>query len=197
MLFRILCHFTILKKSDLVAKRIIAVGRYTYQKGYDMLLQAWSKVEKKFPDWSLSIYGAGDRTKYYNLMLKLGISPERCRLNEPTKDIQQEYLNSSLFVFSSRFEGFGMAIVEAMSCGLPVVSYSCPCGPRDIIRDGENGFLIEPGDIDSFSKFMQILMSDTALRCRMANNAYCSVKKYSLDSVMNRWIRLFDSVLDN
>lgn len=183
-------------KSDLVSKRVIAVGRYTYQKGFDLLLQAWSKIEKKASDWSLAIYGDGDQRDYYNIISKLGISAERCHLYESTKDIQKEYSKSSLFVFSSRYEGFGMALVEAMSCGLPVVSFACPCGPRDIISDGNNGFLIKPGDIDSFSNSMLLLMTDTALRERMSDKALHSVDKYLLSSVMERWVILFNTLID-
>ena len=183
-------------KSNLLSKRIIAVGRYTYQKGFDLLLQAWSRIEKNNPDWSLAIYGEGDRSGYYSLLSELGITPERCQLNECTKDIQKEYLNSSIFVFSSRYEGFGLVLVEAMSCGLPVVSFACPCGPRDIIDDGENGFLIEPGDVDSFSKSIQKLMNNPALRKKMSEKAFNSVEKYSLDSIMKKWCLLFESILN-
>lgn len=188
--------FHYLIKSELVSKRVIAVGRYAYQKGFDLLIQAWSIIEKKVSDWSLAIYGNGDRTEYYNIMSKFGVSGERCHLYESTKDIQNEYLKSSLFVFSSRYEGFGMALVEAMSCGLPVISFACPCGPRGIISDGENGFLIEPGDIDSFSNSMLLLMTDTALRERMSEKALSSVDKYLLSSVMDKWIKLFNSLID-
>lgn len=183
-------------KSNLLSKRIIAVGRYTYQKGFDLLLQAWSRIEKNNPDWSLVIYGEGDRSGYYSLLSELGITPERCQLNECTKDIQKEYLNSSIFVFSSRYEGFGLVLVEAMSCGLPVVSFACPCGPRDIINDGENGFLIEPGDVDSFSESIQNLMKNPALRNKMSEKAFNSVEKYSLDSIMKKWCLLFESILN-
>ena len=129
--------FKAIQQSPLTAKRVIAVGRYVYQKGFDLLLQAWAKVEKECPDWQLAIYGDGDRAPYQRQMKELGIDSSRCHLNGPTSNIQQEYANSSLFVFSSRFEGFGMVLVEAMSCGLPVVSFACPCGPKDIVRSQE------------------------------------------------------------
>ena len=105
-------------------------------------------------------------------------------------------MNSSIFVFSSRYEGFGLVLVEAMSCGLPVVSFACPCGPRDIINDGENGFLIEPGDVDSFSESIQNLMKNPALRNKMSEKAFNSVEKYSLDSIMKKWCLLFESILN-
>ena len=140
--------FDITEVSPLKAKRVIAVGRYVYQKGFDLLLQAWAKIEKLFPDWELAIYGMGDRSSYENLAQQLGINMNRCHLNGSTQNIRKEYLESSLFVFSSRFEGFGMVLIEAMACGLPVVSFDCPCGPKDIVSHDEDGLLVPSGDID-------------------------------------------------
>ena len=97
-------------------------------------------------------------------MKELGIDSSRCHLNGPTADIQKEYVNSSVFAFSSRFEGFGMVLVEAMACGLPVVSFACPCGPKDIVRDGEDGFLVENGNVDDLAQQLMKLMADEILR---------------------------------
>ena len=155
-------------QSTLGVKRVIAVGRYVYQKGFDLLLQAWAKIECKCPDWMLVVYGDGDKTPYEQMMQNLGIDASRCLLNGPTTDIQREYVNSSLFVFTSRFEGFGMVLVEAMACGLPVVSFACPCGPKDIVRDGEDGFLVENGNIDELVQQLMKLMVDHRLRTAFA-----------------------------
>ena len=139
------------QRSSLSVKRVIAVGRYVYQKGFDQLLQAWATIERQYPEWQLVVFGDGNRTPYEQQMKELGIDDNRCHLYGPTTDIQQEYVNSSIFVFSSRFEGFGMVLVEAMACGLPVVSFDCPCGPKDIIKDGEDGILVENGNIKLFA----------------------------------------------
>lgn len=178
--------------STLTEKRVIAVGRYVYQKGFDLLLQAWSKIEKQNPDWQLAIFGEGNRAQYELLMNQLGIDASRCHLNGPTTDIQQEYANSSLFVFSSRFEGFGMVLIEAMACGLPVVSFACPCGPKDIILDGENGLLIENGNVDALVDGLSRLMSDDQLRNSMSQVGLDSVQRFNISKITERWNVLFD-----
>ena len=178
--------------STLTEKRVIAVGRYVYQKGFDLLLQAWSKIEKQNPDWQLAIYGDGNRTPYEMLVRQLGIDASRCHLNGPTTNIQLEYANSSLFVFSSRFEGFGMVLVEAMACGLPVVSFACPCCPKDIILDGENGLLIENGNVDALADGLSRLMSDDQLRNSMSQVGLDSVQRFNISKITERWNVLFD-----
>lgn len=105
--------------SQLKEKRVVTIGRYAYQKGYDILLHVWSEVEKKFPDWSLSIYGMGNQSQYFQLMKNLGIDADRCLLNGPINDVSKIFEESSVFVLSSRFEGFGLVLAEAMSCGVP------------------------------------------------------------------------------
>ena len=187
--------FDIDKASPLTNKRVIAVGRYVYQKGFDLLLQAWAKIEKQHPDWELAIYGMGDRTPYEQTAEDLRIDRNRCHLNGPTDDIKQEYLNSSLFVFSSRFEGFGMVLIEAMACGLPVISFDCPCGPKDIVRHQEDGLLVPSGDITLLANAMSQLMSDDTLRRNMANKAVVNVRRYQLDVITQKWKTLFDSVV--
>ena len=189
--------FDITEVSPLKAKRVIAVGRYVYQKGFDLLLQAWAKIEKLFPDWELAIYGMGDRSSYENLAQQLGIDMNRCHLNGSTQDIRKEYLDSSLFVFSSRFEGFGMVLIEAMACGLPVVSFDCPCGPKDIVSHDEDGLLVPSGDIDKLANAMSQLMDSYELRHQMAKNAICNVRRFQIDEIADRWQLLFEDVLNS
>ena len=183
--------------STLTEKRIIAVGRYVYQKGFDLLLQAWSKIEKQYPDWQLAIYGDGNRTPYEMLVRQLGIDASRCHLNGPTTNIQQEYANSSLFVFSSRFEGFGMVLVEAMACGLPVVSFSCPCGPKDIISDGKDGLLIENGNVDALADGLFRLMSDDQLRNSMSQVGIEKSKRFNIEQIAECWKMMFETIGSN
>lgn len=187
--------FDIGEVSPLTAKRVIAVGRYVYQKGFDLLLQAWAKIEKQHPDWELAIYGMGDRTPYEQLMDQLQIDRSRCHLNGSTSDIKKEYLNSSLFVFSSRFEGFGMVLIEAMACGLPVISFDCPCGPKDIVRHNEDGILVPSGNIDSLADAMQQLMSNDQKRQQMASAALVNVQRFQLDEIVGKWKSLIDEVM--
>jgi len=184
-------------QSSLSVKRVIAVGRYVYQKGFDLLLQAWAKIERQCPDWMLVVYGDGDRAPYEQMMRNLGIDTSRCLLNGPTTDIQREYVNSSLFVFTSRFEGFGMVLVEAMACGLPVVSFACPCGPKDIVRDGEDGFLVENGNIDELVQQLMKLMVDHRLRTAFARHAQQNAQRFNIEQTALRWKSVFESCTKN
>ena len=181
------------QKSELTQKRVIAVGRYVYQKGFDLLLQAWARVEMLHPDWQLAIFGDGDRTPYQQQAALLGLSPQRCQLNGPTSNIQQEYANSSLFVFSSRFEGFGMVLVEAMACGLPIISFACPCGPKDIVKHGEDGLLVENGNVEALAAALSQLMSNEALRRSMSVAAQGNVQRFGMQQIAERWRAVFEN----
>jgi glycosyltransferase involved in cell wall biosynthesis len=179
-------------QSSLSSKRIIAAGRYVYQKGFDLLLHAWASVEKRCPDWELVIFGAGDRTPYERLSSELLL--QRCSLNGPTADIEKEYLNSSLFAFSSRFEGFGMVLIEAMACGLPVVSFACPCGPKDIITDGIDGILVENGKVSQLAEKIIYMIEHPEERTRMGANAVRKSERYKIDRLAKDWQQLFESL---
>lgn len=182
------------QQSPLTEKRVIAVGRYVYQKGFDLLLQAWAKIEKQCPDWQLAIYGDGNRTPYEQQMKDLGIDDTRCHLNGPTADIQQEYINSSIFAFSSRFEGFGMVLVEAMACGLPVISFDCPCGPKDIIQDHVDGFLVANGNIDKMTEAIIWMTQHPEQHRAMATKAIENVQRFSMEKIAEKWKSLFDAL---
>ena len=180
--------------SPLTEKRVIAVGRYSYEKGFDLLLQAWAEVEKQCADWCLDVYGDGDTTFYKKLMDELGIDQRRCRLNGRTNDVEDEYCHSSLFVLSSRFEGFGMVIVEAMACGLPVVAFDCPWGPRSIIKDGEDGLLAENGNPSDLAERIVTFIRDDNRRKTMADAAHRNVKRFSIGQIALQWKQLFEEI---
>lgn len=181
--------------SSLTSKRVIAVGRYVYQKGFDLLLQAWAIVEKQNHDWELAIYGQGERAPYEQLIDTLKINRNRCHLYGPTDCIKHEYFNSSVLAFSSRFEGFGMVLVEAMSCGLPVVSFDCPCGPKDIISNGVDGYLVPNGDVKCFANQLLNLMQHPENIKRLSKDAIKKAQLYSLDVVALQWKKLFESII--
>lgn len=175
-------------------KRVIAVGRYFAEKGYDMLLKAWAIVERKCNDWVLDIYGDGNKTYYERIAVSLNLDKNRCRLNDSISNVQKEYLDSSFFVCTSRFEGFGMGIVEAMACGLPVVAFDCLWGPRSIITDGEDGLLVENGNVEKLAETMISIMLHPNLIKEMGQNARNNVRRFNIDTVALKWKRLFDSL---
>ena len=175
-------------------KRVIAVGRYFDEKGYDMLLKVWAIVEKECDDWELDIYGDGNKLYYEKIASTLALDRQRCRLNDSISDVQREYLDSSLFVCTSRFEGFGMGIIEAMACGLPVVAFDCLWGPRSIITDGEDGLLVENGNIEKMAETILSLVNHPERISEMGMNARKNVQRFNIDTIAKKWKRLFDSL---
>ena len=175
-------------------KRIIAVGRYCHEKGYDHLLQAWASIQNQCTEWRLDVYGDGDRRSYDKLIDVLHIDRNRCALNPATPEIQKEFERSSIAVCSSRFEGFGLVIIEAMACGVPVVSFDCPWGPRSIIRDGNDGILVENGNVNKLADATLKLILDNDLRKKMGKNAKANVQRFCIEAIAEKWKALFEEV---
>lgn len=182
--------------SNCTSQQVIAVGRYTYQKGFDLLISAWKVVHKKHPDWTLNIYGGGNKEDLQPMVESMGLSGS-LKLNSPNSQIRERYLESSIFVLSSRFEGLPLVLMEAMSCGLPPVSFTCPCGPRDIIHDGEDGILCENGNIKQLAAGICRLIEDENLRKEMGQKAAQSIQHYSLDNIMHQWDDLLQEICRN
>lgn len=182
--------------SDVSNKRVIAVGRLDYQKGFDRLINAWEIVHKsgKYNDWRLDIFGQGEWKDMLQGMIDERELNGSAFINKPTKNIGREYSESSMLVMSSNYEGFPMVMIEAMACGLPVVAFDFKCGPKDIISDGENGLIIRNGDIKALAEGMMRLMEDTENRKRMSLNARKIVDTYSEKAVMDKWIGLFNNL---
>lgn len=180
---------------SLYSKRVITIGRYSYEKGYDLLLKVWSLVEKKIPDWQLDIYAMGDPTSCVKIMDDLSIDKKRCHLHSSVVDVEDVYMKSSILVQPSRTEGFGLVIIEAMSCGLPVVSFDCENGPRSIITNGEDGFLITPFDVEMFADSLIRLMRDDDLRKSMGEKGKQKSQRYDIDVVGQQWKQLFDELM--
>ena len=176
------------------AKRVIAVGRYTYQKGFDILIEAWKMVHSKHPEWILNIYGPGDKTFYEQLIINNNLSSSII-CHGATNDIIKKYKESSFFVFSSRYEGFGLVLAEAMSVGLPCVSFACPCGPRDIIHDGEDGILCENGNSTMLAEGICKLIENPQLRNEMSKQAKINIQRYNIDNIMILWHQLFTNII--
>ena len=178
------------------SKKIIAVGRYTYQKGFDLLIEAWQIVHKMHPDWELHIYGEGNRASFQKQVQALNLQ-NTCFLHPVSSQIEDKYLESSIFAFSSRYEGFGMVLVEAMACGVPPVSFACPCGPKDIITDGQDGLLVENGNIGMLAEKICYLIENEDIRKQLGDNARESVKRFDIEKIMSEWKDLFEELIKN
>lgn len=178
-------------------KTVLSVGRLNYQKGFDRLLEAWKIVSEKHPDWILKIAGTGEQeAQLKDLSKELGVEGT-VRFLGQISDVAKEYLNSSIYVMSSRFEGFPMVLLEAMPFGLPVVSFDCPTGPKDIIKDGEDGILVANGDIKGLAEGICRLMEDVELRKSMSIKARNNIRRFDKENIMEKWMRLFESMDKN
>jgi glycosyltransferase involved in cell wall biosynthesis len=182
------------KVSNLKSKKVIVVARNSYEKGLDRLLVIWQKVILKHSDWILEIYGESV-IDLCPLIRNLGLE-DSVSLSSPVKIIAEKYLFSSICVMTSRSEGFPMVLLEAMASGLPCVAYDCPSGPRAIIEDGKNGFLVEDGNVNFFVEKLEQLIEDENLRIQMGKNANESVRKYDIETIMQQWKSLFESLLN-
>lgn len=177
--------------STLSHEKMIAVGKQGYQKGYDMLLEAWVLVIQSFPDWHLEIYGTKNPdNKLEQLAKKLNIK-DNITFFDPEKNIQEKYLDASIYVMSSRYEGFGMVLIEAMACGVPCVSFDCNYGPSDIIENNVDGFVVPNGNIEALANAICKLMADPQLRIGMGAKAKENVQRYLPDNIVGQWDVLF------
>lgn len=180
--------------SDCHTKTAIAVGRFCYQKGFDLLIQAWKEVVKKHPDWILNIYG-DDGEKITRYVHEMNME-DSCVLHPVTENIQNKMIENSLFILSSRFEGFGMVISEAMACGLPAVAFDCHYGPREIIQDKEDGLLAENGNIHDLANKISYLIEHEEVRKEMGKKAHQNIKRLHIEQVGMIWKELFDTLLE-
>ena len=177
-------------------KQVIAVGRYDYQKGFDRLIEAWRLVNDFFPDWKLKIIGDGELRKEMETVIN-NYKMENCiELKNSVLDILSEYLTVSFLVLSSRYEGFGMVLVEAMSVGLPVVSFDCKCGPKDIITEAEDGFLIPEGDVPALAERIMQLIENPNLRKQMGQAAKRNTERFAEPVIMRKWTTVFDNLVN-
>lgn len=186
--------FTCAEPARLDRKTVVAVGRLTYQKGFDLLLQAWAEVCRRVSGWQLAIVGDGELRSALSAQAEsLGIA-DRVTFVPATKDVVPVYRDASILAMSSRYEGFGMVLLEAQTAGLPVVSFACKCGPSEIVNDGVDGYLVPPGDVDTMADRLVRLMQDDALRHTMGGRAFENAARFSIDAVMKQWIALFDNL---
>ena len=180
-------------RADISRKRVLAIGRYDYQKGFDTLLDIWHQLGVQSQGWTLDIVGDGP------LRASLQQQKDRLQLTNvnllpPTNDVKSHYCQASIVVMSSRYEGLPMVLLEAQAHGLPIVAFACKCGPRDVISNGVDGYLVEERDEKKFAERLNELMHDMSLRQRMSDAAYTNSTKYGEDAIMKKWEQLLSSL---
>lgn len=176
--------------SSVSAPLVAAAGRLTPQKGFDLLIRAFQKVVPDYPQWQLRIYGSGREQRRLRRLIQDLELYENVFLMGRTDRLGEELGKASIFALSSRFEGFGMVIIEAMSKGAPVVSFDCPRGPGEIVSHGRDGLLVPAEDVPAFAEALRTLMADEALRQRLGEQAVRTAQRYSLDAIGRQWDEL-------
>ena len=175
-------------------KVVIAAGRVGDQKGFDRLLDAWKLVVREHPDWQLKIFGSGSAMKRLRRQIRELEIEDSAHMMGFTSSLHEEMANASLYVMSSRKEGFPMVLLEAMAVGLPVVSYDCPTGPRDIIREGVDGHVVPDGDKEALAAAIGSLMADPARRKAYGAAGVEGAKRYDIAKIARRWEELFEEL---
>jgi glycosyltransferase involved in cell wall biosynthesis len=179
------------RRADLDAKTVFAAGRLVGQKGFDLLIPAFGRVAAEHPDWRLKICGRGRLQKQLQALIKDHGLGDVVTLAPPATDMGYELERASVFALSSRFEGFPLVLLEAMSKGTAVVSFDCPTGPADIVGDHRNGILVPPEDVDAFAAGLVEMVEDEELRRRCGAAAIDTARAYRMDAIGPLWERLF------
>ena len=183
------------KISMLNTKKVIAVGRLSAQKNFSSLIRAFRNVADYYPDWILEIYGEGnERIVLQKQIISLHLE-NNVYLCGNTSQVEKKMCDSSIFVLSSIFEGFGLVITEAMSCGLPVVSYDCPCGPKDIITDRTDGFLVPTDNEQMLADKICYLIENPNIRTQMGAAAFRKSRNYRIEKIIPMWMSLFERLI--
>lgn len=186
------CPFS--RQKETVTPTLVSVGRLSNEKGHDLLLKAFQMVSQNFPAWELHIIGDGPLLDELTLLAKsLGID-KKVKFMGAVTNIYEYLSRADIFVLFSRCEGFPMALCEAMACGLACVAADCPTGPREIIRDGCNGLLVSPENIEQMALTLTRLMSDPEERDALGQEAKNITRRFGMKVVMQRWEDMFDRI---
>lgn len=184
----------VVNRSDLKSNTVLSVGRLEPQKGYDRLLYAWAKLAQYYPDWTLKIVGSGScLAALVSLSEELNISSSVIFV-PATDAVSAYYQEASIYVMSSRFEGFGLVLIEAKMFGLPCVSFACKCGPREIIKSEIDGKVVKDGDVNALSEALSQLMGNRSCIQKYGDNAYKDAHvRFQLKSVIQDWVNIFSN----
>ena len=174
---------------------ILSMGRLIFEKGFDILVKAFAQLKRSYPNSQLIILGEGnERNKLENLIKDLNLE-DSIHIPGRLKDPFQTLKNADVFVLPSRTEGFGNVLIEAMACGVPVISTNCPGGPREIIMDGETGILVETENADHLTNAIKDLLDNANKRKFLAENALTSINKFDLQNIIDSWEEVINDCL--
>ena len=171
------------------------VGRYNDAKGYDYIIPAWEIVHRRYPSWQLHVYGSGELHDDILRWIHERHLEHAIILHEPIDNIQEKYLESSICVLSSRYEGFSLVIIEAMACGVPCVSFDCPYGPRTIIKNEVDGLLVDYLNVAALASDICSLIDNPLYRKKLGGNARKNILRFSKENVMIMWENLFEELI--
>jgi glycosyltransferase involved in cell wall biosynthesis len=178
-------------KADLSAKTVYAAGRFRYQKGFELLIPAWAETAKAHPGWRLRLRGRGHlKSRLRGLVEEHGLE-DSVTIEGPAENIGSDMAEASVFVLSSRFEGFPLILLEAMSKGMGIVSFDCPTGPADIVDDHRNGLLVPAEDVAGLARAIHEIVADEELRHRLAAAAVETAQEYTIEAIGPLWEELF------
>lgn len=172
--------------------KVLSLGRFAKEKGFDLLLKAWNIVENKIDNWTLDIWGytGQDTGNVYSTFNELKL--KRAFLHPSTKNVDKLFRDAAIYVLPSRSEGLGLVLIEASSFGLPLVAFDCPNGPREIIKNGINGFLVEAENVEQLAEKLLMLMESKELRTQMGISAFAESKRFGIDEILPQWIKLLE-----
>ena len=179
------------QKSSLNNKTILAIGKLYPQKGFDIMLHVFSSFAKINRDWNLVIVGDGQDKKNLLRMIEVLDLEDRIKIMPPTNNVSKYYLSSSIYLMTSRFEGLPMVLLEAQSYGLPIISFDCKTGPKEVVSDNYNGYLLPEGEMDRMVDCMLKLCGDDKLRHLMGERAAKDASRFSPEKVYMLWDKLF------
>lgn len=186
-----------IESSTLTSYKFITAGRLVYIKNHQSLINAWKIVNQKHTDWQLEIWGDGPlKNKLLEQINNLGLD-HKVLLKGYTNDIISQMLRASGCILSSLYEGISLVLIEAMSCGLPLISYACPCGPKELIDHGKNGFLCEVNNEIKLAEYICTIIEDNTLRIKMGQASKKKAEEFQLDRILTKWINLFQTLINN
>lgn len=178
------------------SKHCIALGRFVYQKNFQRMIEIWNDVHNAYPDWVLDIYGEGEERSNIESLIRKRNLTDSVLLHDFTDNVKQCLADSSIYLMTSRFEGLPMVLIEAQTCGLPVIAFDCPYGPKDIVEDSKTGYLIPYNDDYAFTSKLSALMQNESLRQQMGENAKKTSVRYQPAPIMSQWLKLFHNIID-